>query len=293
MLDNVLFPVIMTELTEQMVECLGGIVQNGVRNVLLFHVQSVSEIASGSINSAYDERILEKWKNMLAGSGVNAEYRIAAGVPWIEIVDLIEKEKYSFIFMGSHGNNFLDRVFLGSVTENVIHHSTKPVLVYKFQKIGTPPPVYCRNIFSKILFATDFSDTSKKCIPYIENMISPNTLSLTILHVQDMRNLKHAGPEKLEEFNRLDLERLEKIKTHFEGKGINRVMSLLTSGYSIPEILNYAKTEEATIIVMGRKGKSNIKEILLGGVAENIIHKSPVPVFVVEDSKVEDDEYGI
>ena len=97
-----------------------------------------------------------------------------------------------------------------------------------------------------------------------------------------MRNLKHTAPDQIEEFNRIDLERLEELKKHFESKGVTRVISLLTSGYSIPEILNYARTEEATVIVIGRKGKSNIKEMLLGGVAETIIRKSTVPVFMVE-----------
>ncbi len=285
MFSKVLFPVIMTEHTEQMVDCLGGIVQNGAKEALLFHVQSVSEIAAGNVNIQYDEKLLEKWKKTLQESGIRVDYKIASGVPWIEIVDLIEKGDYSFTFMGSHGNSFLDRMFLGSVTENVVHHSSKPVLIYKIQKNGLKAPPYCRNIFGKILYTTDFSETSKKCIPYIEEMHNMENQGLTILHVQDMRNLKHVSSEKLSEFNRIDLERLEELKQYFLSKGFKRVMSLLTTGYSIPEILNYAHTEDATIIVMGRKGKSNIKEMLLGGVAETIIHKSPVPVFLVEENK--------
>ena len=175
-------------------------------------------------------------------------------------------------------------MFLGSVTENVIHHSSKPVLIYKLLKNSDPEgtSAFCRNIFGKILYATDFSETSERCIPYIEKMLADTSQSLTILHVQDMRSLKHAGPDKFEEFNSTDLIRLEDLKKHFENRGAGRVMSLLTSGYSIPEILNYARSEEATLIVLGKKGKSNIKEMLLGGVAETIIHKSPVPVFLVE-----------
>ncbi|MGA2141711.1 MAG: universal stress protein [Brevinematales bacterium] len=286
MLEKVLFPVIMTDLTEQMIDCLGGVVKNGVKEVLLFHVESVSEIAAGNINSQYDEKLLEKWKNTLLDAGVKATYKIVAGVPWIEIVELIEKGDFSFTFMGSHGNSFLDRVFLGSVTENVIHHSSKPVLIYKLLKNSDHEGIsaYCRNIFGKILYATDFSETSERCIPYIEKMLADTSQSLTILHVQDMRNLKYAGPDKFEKFNSTDLVRLEDLKKHFEKRGAGRVMSLLTSGYSIPEILNYARSEEATIIVLGKKGKSNIKEMLLGGVAETIIHKSPVPVFLVESS---------
>jgi len=285
MFKKVLFPVIMTEYMNQMIDCLGGLTHGEVEEVLLFHVQSVSEVAAGIVNRQYDERLMERWVSTLRSSGIKADYQIVIGIPWIEIVDVAEKGDFSFIFMGSHGNSFLDRMLLGSVTENVVHHSRKPVFVYKIQKDTEKSSPFCVNIFGKILYTTDFSETSKKCIPYVEKMLNPLNQGLIILHVQDMRNLKHVSPEKMEEFNRIDLERLDQLKKHFEERGFKRVMSLLSSGYSIPEILNYARSEEVTIIVMGRKGKSNIKEMLLGGVAETIVHKAAVPVFLVEEDK--------
>ena len=75
---------------------------------------------------------------------------------------------------------------------------------------------------------------------------------------------------------------MEKLKNHFIKAGFSNVMTLLSTGYSIPEILNYIRTEEPSIIVLGKKGKSNLKEMLLGGVADTIIRKSEIPIFVVE-----------
>jgi nucleotide-binding universal stress UspA family protein len=286
MFAKVLFPVIMTEHTEQIVNCVGGLAKNGVKEVLLFHVISISEEMNSNTSRKYDEEILKKWKILLEETGMKVSYKIVTGIPWIEILDTAEKGKFSFIMIGSHGSSFLDRVLIGSVTENVVHHSSRPIFIYKLKKeMGKKEGFFCEDVFSRILYVTDFSETSEKCIPYIQKMMIKTKQKLTILHVQDMRNLKHVAPEKIEEFNKLDLERLDGLRKKFSAFGFKNVMSLLSTGYSISEILNYARTEEATIIVLGRKGKSNIKEMLMGGVAQTIVHKSEVPVFLVEENK--------
>jgi nucleotide-binding universal stress UspA family protein len=53
------------------------------------------------------------------------------GPPYKAIVDLAQKEKSSFIVMGSHGHTGLKRLLMGSETERVIGHAPCPVLVVK------------------------------------------------------------------------------------------------------------------------------------------------------------------
>ncbi len=282
MLTKVLFPVVFTEQTEQIIGCLAGLSKNGIKEVMLFHVLSISEeLTNNFANQKFEEETLLKWKKYLEEFNITVNYKIVTGIPWIEIVDFSEKGDFSFILIGSHGSSFLDRSLLGSVTEKVVQHSKKPILIYKLKK-GKEEGLYCENIFRKILYCTDFSSSSEKCIPYIENMVSTNQ-QLIILHVQDLRNLKYTEPEKIDEFNKRDLERLENLKKHFESKNFKNVMTLLTTGYSITEILNYSISEKPTLIVIGRKGKTDLKEMLLGGVSQTIIHKSEIPIFLVED----------
>ncbi len=286
MFKRVLFPVIMNEHTEQIINCLGGLAKNGVQEVLLFHVLSVSEMANGRISRKHDEDMLIRWKKILEETGIVADYRIMTGIPWLEIVEAADKNDFSFVLLGSHRNYYLDKVFFGSVTENVVHHSKKPIFIFKLklnenEKSGP----FCMDIFGKILYATDFSESSAECIPYIDEMLNSKNQEIIVLHVQDLRILKHVSAEKIDEFNRVDLERLEKLKQHFEKSGFKKVMTLLSTGFSIPEILNYIKTEGPTIVVMGKKGKSNLKEMLLGGVADTIIRKSEIPIFIVEGIK--------
>lgn len=284
MFKKVLFPVIMSEYTEQIIDCLSGLAKNGIKEVLLFHVLSISEMMSGNVNEKHDVSILEKWKGILEENGIRAEYLITSGIPWIEIIEMAEKKDFSFIVLGSHGNTFLNRMFLGSVTENVVHHSQKPVFIFKLMQNPSNTAPFCIDIFRKVLFATDFSESSDRCIPYIGQMMNQTAQELDILHVQDSRNLSYVTDEQIAEFNRIDQERLDKLKAYFEKAGFKKVTTALRAGHSITEILKYEKESRATITILGRKGKSNVKEMLLGGVAETIIHRSVNPVFIVENN---------
>lgn len=282
MFNKILFPVIMNEYTEQIINCLGGLSRNGTKEVQLFHVMSVSDLARGNVNREQDENLLKKWKAELEESGIQAEYRIIQGIPWLEIVELAERSDYSFVMLGSHGSTFLDKMFLGSVTENVVHHTSKPVFIFKLKKDLEADHVrYCVDIFRKILYVTDFSPNAEACLPFIDQMKNTLYQELHILHVQDTRELRHAGEKKIVEFQAAAADRMDEMRNRFLKTGFEKVETLTRAGYAMTEILNYAKEADCSIIVLGKKGTSNVREMLLGGVAETVIHKSEIPVFLI------------
>lgn len=282
MFKRVLCPVTLNESMSEMLGCLAGLSKTGTEEVLLLHVESPSEAANGRTIREDDHEAMENWKKMLEESGLKTSYRMVTGIPWIEIVDIAEKENFSFIMMGSQEHSMMERFFPGGVTRNVLNHAKRPIFIYRLSNPNHSHAAVCREVFSKILFATDFSESSENCIPYIEQMLSGRDQQLLILHVQDLRNLKHAATEKIEYFNEEDLRRLDMLKEKFERHGFKNVMTLLTTGYSVSEILNYIHTENPSILVMGKKGKTNLREMLLGGVSETMLQRAPLPLFVVD-----------
>lgn len=50
------------------------------------------------------------------------------------IVDVADKQQCDLIFMGSHGRSGWGQLLLGSVTNKVLSHTTKPVLVHRLIK---------------------------------------------------------------------------------------------------------------------------------------------------------------
>ncbi|MEW7849271.1 universal stress protein [Massilia aurea] len=51
--------------------------------------------------------------------------------PALKIVAVAEEEGCDLIFMGSHGRSGWNQLLLGSVTNKVLSHTTKPVLVHR------------------------------------------------------------------------------------------------------------------------------------------------------------------
>ncbi|MES2316685.1 MAG: universal stress protein [Pseudomonadota bacterium] len=68
-----------------------------------------------------------------AGLAVEAMTAFADG-PALKIVGVAEAEGCDLIFMGSHGRSGWGQLLLGSVTNKVLSHTTRPVLVHRLVK---------------------------------------------------------------------------------------------------------------------------------------------------------------
>jgi nucleotide-binding universal stress UspA family protein len=51
------------------------------------------------------------------------------GDPANSLVDYIEKEKIDYVVMGSHSRRILEDIFMGSVTQKVLHTTNAPMLL--------------------------------------------------------------------------------------------------------------------------------------------------------------------
>ena len=61
-----------------------------------------------------------------------------------------------------------------------------------------------------------------------------------------------------------------------------QVETMLREGDTVQEILKAAREGEFDLIVMGARGISKIREILLGSVSDGVIRNAPCPVLVVK-----------
>jgi nucleotide-binding universal stress UspA family protein len=144
-------------------------------------------------------------------------------------------------------------------------------------------------MFRKILYPTDFSEVSKTAINYLIQLKDAGAEEVVILHVVDTRNL-HI-PDLYDAF--ADLSMLgEKQAVSAKKKALKMVKELSAAGIKtslriekgIPfkEILRMEKEEDVSLIVVGSHGASNVKEMLLGSVAEKVVRKAEKPVLVVK-----------
>jgi len=68
-------------------------------------------------------------ENIGRTANVRVESTILEGNPANEIIDFAEKNDIDLIVMGTHGKTGTQRFLIGSVSENVVRHSERAVLV--------------------------------------------------------------------------------------------------------------------------------------------------------------------
>ena len=143
-------------------------------------------------------------------------------------------------------------------------------------------------MFHKILYPTDFSDTAEKAIPFLKQLKSTGTEEVVILHIIDTYRLRIPSiymPTNLISFiDKMVIEATEKaqkIADILTDAGIGTRIRI-EQGLPFREILRVEDEEDVSIIVIGSHGRSNIEEMFLGSVSENVMRKSKSPVLIVK-----------
>jgi nucleotide-binding universal stress UspA family protein len=68
-----------------------------------------------------------------------------------------------------------------------------------------------------------------------------------------------------------------------------QVETLLKEGHIVQEIIRTAKEGNFDLIIIGGRGLSKIRELLLGSVTDGVIHHAPCPVLVIKSVPHSDD----
>jgi len=146
-------------------------------------------------------------------------------------------------------------------------------------------------MFRKILYPTDFSEVSKSALNYLKQLKKSGSEEVLVLHVIDKKALQFSylyffdessADGNIEQKLKADAEReLNEIEGKLKDWGF-KVSSSVKLGIPIKEILNAEQNNDISIIVIGSHGKSNVAEMLLGSVSENIIRKCKKPILIVK-----------
>ena len=141
-------------------------------------------------------------------------------------------------------------------------------------------------MFEKILFPTDFSEYAQKTLECIGEI--PGIKELMLLHVVDATHpSKHGWTHGQHIENATIL--MEEKKEYLESLGlkVKVKVDVITEGGVYREILETAEKEKVSLIVMGARGKSPIKDLLLGGVSSNVVRHAKTNILIMRYKLVE------
>lgn len=103
--------------------------------------------------------VIPGYLKLIAPAKAPIEVVVKIGVPYEQILRVIEKTNADFAVLGAYGKGFLDGKFIGSNLQKVLRLSPCPVLAVKSALDG--------NSFKKIAFASIFNESSKKAFSKI------------------------------------------------------------------------------------------------------------------------------
>jgi nucleotide-binding universal stress UspA family protein len=142
----------------------------------------------------------------------------------------------------------------------------------------------------RILVPTDFSDHSERAAAYaVELARRYEADEIHCVHVSDIpadllatSAYYMTGPseqfiEQVREEGRKSLEAF--ARKNFKDRPAKTVF---LEGRPFVEIIRYARENQIDLIVISTHGRSGIKHVLFGSVAEQVVRKAPCPVLVVK-----------
>ena len=145
-----------------------------------------------------------------------------------------------------------------------------------------------------VLVPVDFSVHSEAALMTAVELAACLGHSLLVLHVvhdpgdmpgyysralrkkKQLRRIEDGAAEMLEDFLR------RVVKDHPERGKLTKLDSLLVKGLPTTRILEVAEKRGASMIVIGSKGLAGIRHLVMGSVAERVVHFARIPVTVVK-----------
>jgi len=228
--------------------------------------------------AAYLEGVATRLRN-----GVRVKTHLLEGRVADEITAYADRVDADLIVMTTHGHTGVSRMWLGSVADTLVRHTTLPLLV-----IHPPPhehlPPEVHN-FAHILVPLDGSETSESILDPACDLAVATSARLTLLHIVSSTTTLGARlfpllPDDI-------ASSMEQAEEYLKGVADRLHMPHLDVDIHVEEheaparaIVEIAQRERADIVAMATHGYGGVRRVLLGSVADKVLRSSPLPLLV-------------
>jgi nucleotide-binding universal stress UspA family protein len=143
-------------------------------------------------------------------------------------------------------------------------------------------------MFKRVVWATDGSDDADRALPQAKAFAAEGGGTLLVVHCEEMTLPGKGGGSFPRNANEDELqEKIERQVADLSNEGVPASLHLVKSqvGGAAHAIAEVATEEQADVIVVGTRGHTVLGGLLVGSVAQRILHIAPCPVLVVPSSR--------
>ena len=137
-------------------------------------------------------------------------------------------------------------------------------------------------MYERVLVALDHSETSQRVLKVAKELATAAGSEVWVVHLREREVIAQLGNVA----NESDLEAqsgVEQAVEELKKAGVNAHGEVREAlfGHAAREIVEDAKSHDASIIILGSRGRSEISSLLVGSVAHKVLHLADRPVLVV------------
>lgn len=296
MFRNVLLPVDGSSVSEHAIPYASAIARRAQARI---HVVLVHTSAADYAAEFASTPLVEEWENEFRQKEIRYVDRLVEGLrergldATAERLEgdvarrLIQRAKSNvdLLVMATHGRGGLERAWLGSVTDEVVHHVRLPVLLIEPGKDAPPPD---DQTFEHILVATDGSKAAAAAIDEALEIARLFDARLTLLRVVSVPAgltspyIPHAAlmdreatKRRREEAEAFLLEMAKELSSDI------RVETRVELAYHpAHSILDTAAELDCDLIALGTHRRARLARVILGSVCDKVVRASSLPVLI-------------
>jgi nucleotide-binding universal stress UspA family protein len=225
-------------------------------------------------------------QRVLTDRSVKAASQMRIGKAWWAVNETAAEINADLVVVASHGRGGLARAALGSTADRVVRTCIAPVLVIPDDHANSPVN------WRVGVVGVDFSEESRSAIALAARILSKvnapkATLVLfhTVALMVEFRGpvAPLAMPQQWDDAEAVARRTLEGITGSFKSERLDMQIAAYR-GFAADGILHEARTRNADFIALGTHGRNTINRMLLGSVAERVLHHARRPVLTVRQA---------
>ena len=233
-----------------------------------------SNVHSGMPGMGFEKRrkkALRRYRSTVEDAGFAVDTHVVRGTPHRRINGIAGSVGADLVLVGSRGKSPLENRVIGSTARNLARTTVVPLLVDRIERGVDDPETIRRHLFKRTLFATDFSENADRAFQSFE-YLRHATKEVTLVHVESPKD-ETAGEEDIDD-------RMAELVERLDRWGLDATVDI-RRGDPAAEILAAETEHDPSTLLLGSRGRSRLRRLLLGSVSEDIVARSTGNVFLV------------
>lgn len=222
--------------------------------------------------------------------------QIGTGVPFSAAVDdgaipdalvrRADENGVDLIVMTTHGRTGFARALLGSVSDAVVRHGGRPVLLARPHR--HPPEEHEPAAVSEVLILLDGTAASEAIVDHAIEVCRLTGAACTLLHVVVPELLPTGSAPRALADQRATVAEEQTSETYLASRAeqlrtahVPLTTAIVRHADLAEGVLEYCASHPVSLIALATRGKGGVERAVLGSVTDALLHKTQLPILVV------------